>query len=277
MKWTQFRIKGLQRLSVMAAATGLALLSGTATAAGISENAICNGCTTFAELQSRATVAGRTIGIERARGFGDDVFDLIVTSDSSKVSATFQITQRWHNSVPDKPLGTYVVPITTNDSQAEDLDNRLFAKALAPIDVPSNVAANASSAVWEDVNTYVRATFPFQVSIIPTGWKVLDPRTGSYVFIKPNDQITVKFADGSSAKMSFTGDGAMTIAWILVPGSQRQSNGAPYGQVPRVYTRPLIIFWYNGIEYRWRPAHNNCGTETTSCSGLSCTVRYNDC
>lgn len=234
---------------------------------------VCIGCTTWAQLQTKATNSGRAHALATFGGNPGEVrsFHVSVTSDIAPISGVFLITQRWHH-ISGHPMGTINEPLTLTQADAEVLDQQIFSKGIPPIEIPTDVGGSANGALYEDVNTYIRENFPIQLL---GGYKIYDPRAGVFFPIKQGDIIVVTFADGSSAKMKLKNP-LSSLAWELVPGSERDANGQPYsGPVtsshgtPRQFTHPVT-----GVTYIVRPpSFLSCWHEHTITNGVAVTVR----
>lgn len=193
----------------------------------------CSDCTTLAELYDEADFASWELGQDvDPSGPSSYTFDLLVVSELEPISALFELETQWHPSAQDLYMGTIVTSVTTTEGAAKELDHIIFARKVPPVEIPSDVAGSANTAVYQDVNTHLRQVIP--VVLLPIGgYHVADSRTGKHTRVTPGGfQVIVNFHDGSSAKMLLGNDPRASEAWTIIDGSQRDSDGNPYGSNP---------------------------------------------
>jgi hypothetical protein len=139
--------------------------------------------------------------------------------------------------------------ITAGDLGAVELDNRVYARAaaIAPIDIPVEVARSAGGADWEIVEGWIfhpnRLVATGRVGIAPlhnlfdpSNWiwmEFYDDRTKQVSKVFTGDLIVVRFVDGSTAQLKMFGPGAPSGHYFhWEPNSERDVNGNPIAYIP---------------------------------------------
>jgi hypothetical protein len=136
--------------------------------------------------------------------------------------------------------------ITAGDLGAVELDNELYARAaaIAPIDIPADLAGRASAGIWELVEGHVMATLvitgrnginPWHNLLNPLTWpwmEVVDERTKAVQRIYSKDRITLRFADGSTAQIEMLDVMAPSGHYFhFMPETIRLPNGEPLAEL----------------------------------------------
>jgi hypothetical protein len=189
---------------------------------------------------------------------------IISTSDSQPISAFLTVCS---------DSGVKSACVLSDNIGLKDLDNRLFARAaqIDPIDIPPGVATSGiqGGPNWELVSGNVQGQLAFTGASSYSIWHGLwtlslnivymdfvDSRDGSVHRVWINDEITVKFSDGSTAKMRLEGPAAAGgLFFKLVEGSERDANGDPVTGPPPIAANPIgntgidLSFVFNGTDY----------------------------
>ena len=236
--------------------------------------ATCSGCTTMAQLSANAQSKAYSFA-QHSMNSNDEHFYLLIASDTVDMSALYLVTLEWHPSAQDHLIDAYVSSVTGTEEDAKSLDQVVFARKVTPLRIPAAVASSASSAVYPDVNTFIRQELPLTLHPI-LGWRVFDARVGGFVRVKIGEQITVHFADGSSAKMALMHP-TLTTAWHVVHASQRDSDGRPYGAGgPFPMEGDAMYFLRDAIWWEWRPHLQSCAVTTRVCIDGECFDRMHE-
>ncbi len=145
--------------------------------------------------------------------------------------------------------------ITAGDYGAIDLDNEIYARAaaIAPIDIPPEIAPSATQAIYELVEGYIfrpnlliatgrNGINPWHNLFAPLSWpwmEFYDARSGANNTVYAQDRITVRFADGSTAQLKMVGLGGPSGHYFVwAAGSERDRNGNPFTTVPPAAAAP---------------------------------------
>lgn len=223
----------------------------------------CNGCTTLQQLLNRAR--GEALDAIDPDGRNLSRFNIFVTSDVAPLSAMYLVVRRVQGPFgPDLQYYPDISPTTKTLTEAYDLDEAVFSRKIEPVEIPSNWAGSANDNEWENVSTYLRRVLPVEADI-GGGYSVRDLRTGRKAKINPTITVTVKFEDGTTAKVIISASTALASqAWYLVPGSIRQPTAATGG--------PRHNFSFGRASFGWR-SWSTCVVETTVCAFGSCDTR----
>lgn len=242
----------------------------------------CEGCLTIGELEDQAWTAAAAEMVNTT-----DEIVILVASDTHPVSGYFRI--EWGSDYVDG-YGwynfPYMVTVTVDLDSAIALDNALFARAsgVPPIAIPSGIAGSANGvAAPELLIAHVQDTLiPFGLpqigwwrSIVNTAWtsymRFTDTRTNQTREVYFGDTITVRFQDNSTVQLRFVGFNT-ALAWEVVTGSERNSNGDPITpENPLISVTPIApggtipVFGPNGSTVSFAPIQF-CQTEFYSCT-----------
>jgi hypothetical protein len=225
----------------------------------------CTGCTTMQQLLNRAR--GEALDAIDPNGRNLSRFNVFVTSDSEALSAMYLVIRRIQGPFEDQQYYPDISPTTTTLGAAHELDEAVFSRKIEPVQIPADVAESANNAVFEDVNTHLRGVLPVQRLI--SGYFITDTRTGLQTRLSSTVTVTVKFADGTTAKMVISVSSALlTEAWVLVPGSISQPRTPSSGGAAHNFVFIRSTFGWGRLG-----GGVSCTIEATVCSPSGCTTR----
>lgn len=209
----------------------------------------CATCEDIASLNAEgSSFAGAGAGTAGKPNAGDlsNKAIVLVTGETAPISAYLRFYNRCpsHGTCTNSNIVRVVEALATDNMNAADLDNRLFARAakIKAIDLPASYGI-AGAHDEELVEAYVNTI----LQLVPgsTGISVwhgitnfpafswfgfIDLRFAVTQQIFVNDVITLVFSDGSSIQVKFLGIGVPDgLFFQVVEGSARDAAGKPLG------------------------------------------------